>query len=215
MYARTAGDETLTFFVSGMLWRRSLVMQDKPTGTLWSHILGEAIEGKLEGRRLDTLPSVMTTWKDWLRTHPDTTVLSLRRTSKEFVRDFYARRKPGRFVFGWLVERKAFHVRLDALLGKTLVNCTCERTPLLVVFEPDSTATRLFSRRVGDRVLGFAMASKGLLRDKQTGSTWNPATGVALAGPLAGKQLAHEVGIMSYAQAWKAFHPDSEEAIQR
>ena len=45
MYAAEVGKQKLTFGVSGMLWNRSLVMYDKETGTLWSHILGEAMQG--------------------------------------------------------------------------------------------------------------------------------------------------------------------------
>ena len=40
MYAREAKGQTLTFQVSGMLWKRSLVMRDIETGSLWSHLLG-------------------------------------------------------------------------------------------------------------------------------------------------------------------------------
>ena len=42
----------LTFMVSGMLWRDSLVMQDRETETLWSHVTGEAIRGPLKLRIL-------------------------------------------------------------------------------------------------------------------------------------------------------------------
>ena len=53
MYATKVEDKRLTFFVSGMLWQRSLVMQDKETGSLWSHILGEAMRGSLKGTSLE------------------------------------------------------------------------------------------------------------------------------------------------------------------
>ena len=81
-----------------MLWQQSLVMMDLQTGSLWSHLLGRAMRGPLGGQELDMLPSAMTDWKTWRSEHPDTTVLALSRTSREYQRDFY--RDPSQFVFG-------------------------------------------------------------------------------------------------------------------
>jgi len=75
VYARRVGDRTLTFIVSGKLWRDSLIMMDRETRTLWSHVTGEAIHGKLKGTRLETMPVAYTTWKQWKAEHPDTQVL--------------------------------------------------------------------------------------------------------------------------------------------
>ncbi len=75
VYARSLGDSTLTLIVSGKLWRNSLIMMDEETQTLWSHVSGEALSGPLAGRRLESLPSVQTTWKQWVAAHPDTRVL--------------------------------------------------------------------------------------------------------------------------------------------
>ena len=72
MYARTVDSKTLTLTVSGMLWNRSLVMQDKETGSLWSHLLGRAMRGDLQGQRLDRLPGLMTDWKTWRELYPQT-----------------------------------------------------------------------------------------------------------------------------------------------
>ena len=42
---------------NGMLWNRSLVMYDRETESSWSHILGEAMDGKMKGATLDHVPS--------------------------------------------------------------------------------------------------------------------------------------------------------------
>ena len=62
--------------VSGMLWRDSLIMMDRETETLWSHVTGEAIRGPLEGTRLEAIPVAHTTWKPWRAAHPDTRALA-------------------------------------------------------------------------------------------------------------------------------------------
>ena len=45
MYARKVDNRTLTFGVSGLLVRNSLVMYDRETGSLWSHLSGKALDG--------------------------------------------------------------------------------------------------------------------------------------------------------------------------
>jgi len=76
VYARRVGDRTLTFIVSGKLWRDSLIMMDRETETLWSHVTGEAIRGELKGARLESMPVAYTTWGKWKAEHPDTLVLT-------------------------------------------------------------------------------------------------------------------------------------------
>ena len=50
VYARSFGKQTITLLVSGKLWRNSLIMQDEETGTLWSHVSGEGLDGPHKGR---------------------------------------------------------------------------------------------------------------------------------------------------------------------
>ncbi len=45
MYNRTIGEQTLTFGVSGLLFRDGLVMFDRETDTLWTHVDGQAAVG--------------------------------------------------------------------------------------------------------------------------------------------------------------------------
>ncbi len=75
MHVRRIADRELTFIVSGKLWRNSLVMMDRETGSLWSHLTGECLEGELTGSRLEQIATVQTTWKDWSDAHPATRAL--------------------------------------------------------------------------------------------------------------------------------------------
>jgi hypothetical protein len=67
---------TLTFGVSGRLYKSNLLMFDRQTDSLWSQLLQKAITGPLTGKKLVMLPSEHTTWEFWRRQHPDTVVLS-------------------------------------------------------------------------------------------------------------------------------------------
>ncbi|MEO6213848.1 MAG: DUF3179 domain-containing protein [Vicinamibacterales bacterium] len=68
-----------TFGTSGLLYRSNKLMFDQETRSLWSAIDGAPAVGSLvgEGLRLKALPVVTTTWGEWRRDHPATTVLSL------------------------------------------------------------------------------------------------------------------------------------------
>ena len=87
MYDRPVADKDQTLSVSGKLWDRSLVMQDHETKSLWSHILGEAMNGNLKGAKLKRLPSDMVTWGKWKAAHPNTTALKLKRSSRSYPRE--------------------------------------------------------------------------------------------------------------------------------
>lgn len=209
VYTTTVDQQTLHLAVSGMLWRRSLVMVDEETGTLWSHLLGKAMEGKLQGRRLQSIPSTLTTWQAWKQNQPATTVIHLSRTANRFDTRFY--RRPQLFVFGWVHEgEQAYAARFDTLLKHPLLNLTTEGTPLVLTFDPDSTSANLFLRQVSGRTLRMKARSSTRMEDEQTGTVWNSQTGTALSGPLKGQQLSPRVGIVSYRYAWSVFHPDSQ-----
>ena len=83
-------DQPLEFGVSGKLLRNTLVMFDRESGSLWSQLYGQAIDGTLIGRSLDFYPSVLTDWATWQATHPQTRVLSKAATRLQFDRPSYA-----------------------------------------------------------------------------------------------------------------------------
>jgi hypothetical protein len=64
---------------SGFLYRSNKLMYDKDTQSLWNTTWGEPVIGPLveRGIRLQRSYLVTTTWGEWKRRHPDTTVLSI------------------------------------------------------------------------------------------------------------------------------------------
>ena len=64
---------------SGFLYRSNKLMYDQATSSLWSTVRGEPVVGPLvdKGIALEHLSVVTTTWGEWQRRHPDTSVLSL------------------------------------------------------------------------------------------------------------------------------------------
>lgn len=188
MYDRKVKDRSLTLAVSGKLWNRSLVMQDTQTGSLWSHILGRAMAGELKGAVLQSLPSDMVTWVKWKAAHPETTVLDLSRSARDFTKEFY--RQPDRFVVGFHDDAGFYHCSFATLEAAPVLNIKSSHLPLLITFDTESKSALLYDRRLDERVLTFVQAADDQLRDEQTKSLWTRATGIATAGELAGKQLS-------------------------
>lgn len=65
---------------SGFLFRSNKLMYDKSTQSLWNTMWGKPVIGPLVGKgiRLPRRTLVTTTWGEWKRRHPETTVLSLK-----------------------------------------------------------------------------------------------------------------------------------------
>jgi hypothetical protein len=86
-YDSVVGERHFTFDTSGLLYRSNKLMFDEETRTLWSSLEGVPVMGSLarSGFRLSFRPVVTTTWGEWRRDHPETTVLSL---DTGFTRDY-------------------------------------------------------------------------------------------------------------------------------
>ncbi len=86
------------FGSSGLLYRSNKLMYDTETESLWNQFTGEPVVGELTGSgiELKMLPVVISSWRDWLAAHPDTTVLSL---DTGFDRDY----RPGQ-PYGYYFE---------------------------------------------------------------------------------------------------------------
>ena len=205
MYAREVKGKKLSFAVSGMLWNRSLVMIDKETESLWSHLLGESMRGELKGTMLETLPGTIMTWKAWKKAYPKTTVLALDRTAREFVKEF--QEKPGRFVLGLRSIKSATAYPFEVLQEERVVNDAFEDEPVVVLFDRESTGGRAFSRRLEGKTLTFVW-TKGAVVDEETGSVWT-LHGSCEKGVYNGKRLTEIPAIPSFTKAWSQFYPKS------
>jgi len=75
-YPRKVGTRILEFGTSGSLYTSALVMYDRQTESLWLHFEGLAIEGPLEGTRLEFIPVQTLSFEQFRREHPGGKVLS-------------------------------------------------------------------------------------------------------------------------------------------
>jgi len=181
----------------------AMTWYDHETKSRWSQPWGRAIDGKLKGVQLNLLPSQITTWSNWVQENPDTLVMSndterLGNLRQDFDPDF---------VIGLILDKnsKAYYYQDAHSAG--VINDQIGDVPILLwVSEQNFHA---YIRQVGSQFLDFYIEDEQL-KDNQTGSTWNPARGLAVEGELKGQALQPVPSMSSYDWAWEDFYPDSD-----
>jgi len=77
VYSREIDGKVLTLAPSGWTYKRTFVLYDKETGTLWypykEGLMG--IQGVYFQRWLLKIPSVDTTWRDWEGKYPSSKIM--------------------------------------------------------------------------------------------------------------------------------------------
>jgi hypothetical protein len=98
VYSPLAGGRRHTFGVSGLLYKRNLLLYDHETESLWTQLGGMAVAGDLARTSLDLLPASETTWARWKSEHPQTVVLSFNTGfRRDYARDPYS---------DWQIDRR-------------------------------------------------------------------------------------------------------------
>ncbi len=230
VFSRDLGRE-LTFGVSGYLLHNNLVMYDHQTNTLWSQILAQGVRGALRGERLEILPSLLTSWGAWKGLHPESRILSaerLGRRSDEIVDPYAAYYTSGAaglggpsaaderlaakaLVVGLAAGGTARAYPVDLLRARGVTNDVLAAEPLVLLYEPVLQTVLVYRRAVKEGTLTFRPASDpALMRDEETGSLWQRATGRALEGPLAGSSLSRRAAPLVFWFAWYDLQPETE-----
>ncbi len=232
MYDRQISeDQTLTFGVSGMLYRNGLIMYDHQTESLWSHILGQSIGGDYAGTQLTFIPALHTDWETWKERHPDTLVINPTLFGRDSYESYYASGREGvvgrgplgsgpergsdlhpkEYVIGVRLAGQAKAYPFTALQKKPVVNDTVEDIPLVVLYDFRTLSGTVFDRRLDDETtLTFEDEINSLrVKDKETGSEWDIFTGQAVSGPLEGRQLAAVPTTYAFWFGWIDYHPES------
>lgn len=68
VFDRTVAGEALIFRTTP----DSRIITDTQTGTAWSKVTGEAVEGPLAGTTLESIPTFVSFWFAWKDFHPET-----------------------------------------------------------------------------------------------------------------------------------------------
>lgn len=239
MYSGIVNGEATTFGTSGLLYRSNKVMYDRATNSLWNQFIGEPVIGPLadSGIRQPFFPSVVTTWKEWLEEHPDTTVLD--RNTGVYPPDFYVPEndpraiyydyftsdevmfpvwnrdvtfEPKEVIVGLSIGDSAKAYRVADLQQVRLVNDELGGVNVVVVASPDSRAGRIYER--GDTTFSLASADEpdvppSALVD-EFGAVWQTTeTGLVNQSDLS-QTLPRIPSRTSFWFGWFQYNPDTE-----
>jgi hypothetical protein len=199
-------------------------MIDRETGTVWTHLGGDAVQGPLQGARMEMIPMPQMTWADWVVLHPGTLVLS---PDTEFSSRYRTPRigafnpREARFgddrlpsnalVVGVEVngQFEGYDIE-DVRKSGSVVNDTLGGEPIVVVYDSATRTGIAYSRDVNGRALEFYNASgqRLELRDRETGSLWN-REGRAVEGELAGAAILFVPSFITEWYGWSGYHPET------
>lgn len=182
--------ENLDFGVSGLLYNSDVLLYDRQSESLWSQILSQAISGDYQGRKLKRLPLTHTSWSAWIKTHPDSLVLSEQTGySRDYRRNPYSGYEQSRNLY-FQVSNKAPSI-----------------------YHPKE---RVLGLQVGDKYKAYPFSeidkvNKALIRDEFAGSQfqihWDKQNQQASISDSSGMQIS---AIEGFWFAWFAFHPETE-----
>ncbi len=210
-----------------MLFRDGLVMYDRETDTLWTQVDGRAIKGPLAGRRLEVVPSLHATWKQWKELYPGSRVLKKRGIPRSAY-DAYNRDPNQMGILGRRLrdrrlppKERVIGVRdgdttmafAEADVRKArLVQAEVGALPVVLAAPGPGHPIVTFTRRVAGRTLSFRLveAEPPLLEDIETGSRWSLADGGAETGPLAGARLERATAYPAFWFGWLGYFPSTD-----
>ncbi len=223
MYARQVEGKSLHFGVSGKLIRNSLIMFDRETNTLWSHLTGEAIEGPLKGHMLEIVVSDRSSWGVWRQRYPGAEIMRTNVTDDPYL-SYYSgpdtgisstRHQDGRLgakerVVGLRLAGGVKAFAFSALQRDRVINDEVGGVPVVLIFDGKSESGAVYRRELKGALMSFEPAKTALqMRDRDTESTWDGITGRAVDGLLVGASLDPVPITYSFWFGWADFYPQT------
>ena len=189
VYERVWEGRTLTLGVQGALYKGAQTWWDHQTGSIWSQVFGEALDGPLDGAQLRPVVASLTPWGSWLKQHPTTLVMKQRLQFGAPNSAFHNQRSPKDiWVIGVEIDGAAAGFYFDETARLGVQQAVVGDTPVVAFAEPESRRVRAYEARVDGRPFTFDVVGTELT-DRETGTRWDALSGAAVSGPLAGTRL--------------------------
>ena len=201
-------------------------MEDKETGSYWSHVTGEAILGKSKGKKLTKIPAVQTTWADWIKEHPYSKVLKKSKQIKNsnYEKYFKDPNRLGLFRTNWLMERMpgkklingivlgvhALAVPDEKFSQQNFVSSNLGDENILVIKSTDGGVRAFLAKTASLKLTLTKLADSNQFKDKETGSIWNLDEGICTKGKLKGEKLKEISVTKAFWFAWSSFYPNTK-----
>ena len=195
----------LSFGHEGILYRRSFMMYDKETDSLWVHATGEAVKGAYKGKVLTFLPSQVMPWGRWKKRHPGTSVLTGQRGHPRMAL-FELGQQPEKYGLSIGQGKMPKLYPISLLSEARVINDVHEERPIVLLWDADSKTAQAFER--GKHTFVW---KDGALLD-EAGGKWDALRGL-LPGALPGEKpvrLKQVVATTWLMERWQGFYPHGE-----
>jgi hypothetical protein len=227
-WGRILEEEETTFGVSGLLYNSNLIPYDRKTGSNWSQIRLECVNGSLIGVDPVILPLVEMPWKTWKKLFPGSMVIS---TSTGHSRSYGSypygnyktsntlifpanpsddRLHPKERVLSIVQGGSAKVYRFENFgVGGSVIQDEFKGTDLVIAGSRDGYMVAYNAKTWDGHVPEFSTGvDGGIIMDKE-GNEWN-LFGTAVSGPRKGEQLKPVKSFMAYWFSIGAFYPEPE-----
>jgi len=235
VYSTEINGEVLEFGTSGLLYRSNKLMYDRATNSLWHQFTGKPVVGTLvdSGIKLEVQPVLLTTWGDWLTTHPDTTVLDIETglyPQELYVPEwdpesiYYGLRnqpetsfpvwqKSDRLpeksdILGLIVNGEARAYPMETLHRQPVLNDALGGRELVVITSGDGAGARAFQREGQEFsvIQTSGNTAAGVVVVDQGGHEWRVEDHALVQTTDPSQRLARLPSHVSYWFGWYAFH---------
>ncbi len=227
---REINGKVTTFGVSGLLYNSNLIPYDRESGSNWSQIRLDCVNGNLIGTEIETFPLVETTWKTWKQMYPNTKVVSSNtghnrsygrypyggyRTTNDFLIFPVANeddRLPNKDRVHGVVLSGSTRVYPMTRFGEevTVINDNLKGRNIVVVGHGTDNFVVSFLNDAGDGIpISFTPVQDKypIVMSDDAGTMWD-VFGKAVSGPGEGARLTHARSFMGYWFSFAAFYPE-------
>lgn len=232
VYERNIDGQETTFGVSGLLYNSNLIVYDRSSGSLWSQMLLQSVNGSKKASESEFHQLVETTWENWRQWYPGTKVLTVEelqvqpdydiypygdyKTSDQTLFDLpesFSEIPKKERILGIKVGNEVDYMRFGTfgqLNSQQIMEIGGEEV-LVFGSEKGNYLMAFFTKTIGGDSIRFRKSligtGEGLLFEDTEGNAWD-FFGTAVSGDREGEQLAVPTHFMGYAFAWAAFYPD-------
>lgn len=229
-WSRLLDGVTTTFGVSGLLYNANLLPYDRITGSNWSQMRLDCVNGKLKGTVIETYHVVETSWKTWKEMFPNSTVVT---TNTGFSRDYNRypygdyktnnpklifpvsnadTRLPGKERVLAVIENKKAKVYQFGSFenGTRIIIDTFQDKDIVVVGNKGKNFIAAFEKKIKDIDREFSVIADGenIMQDVQ-GNKYN-LFGTITEGPDKGESLVCVTSFMGFWFSFGSFYPNAQ-----
>lgn len=222
---RRLDDKLTQFGVSGLLYNSNVIPYDRATGSHWSQMRQECVNGEYYRQKVKSYPVIETTWSSWKRMYPDSKVVS---TNTGMTRDYgnypyYSYKDdedvyfptsheidtihPKERYYG-IINDDAAHLFAYSLFfkGIGMVADTIWDTPVLAVGSMPDQVMLVVDQADGKK-LDVLYGQLPLILKDENGNRYD-VFGYCVEGPDKGTRLTLMNGFTAYWFAWATFYPE-------